>query len=129
MVSAVIDKSRQGSFDEDLVFVERFLGGDTRAFEDLYSKYYEKVFAIARGVLMDSDEASGHAVQEVFTLVYRHLARFDQAWTVSAPGCSASPSAEASKRPGATGIGPEPVALTEAAGARRRGKEPDTSGP
>lgn len=77
VVSAVIDKSRQGSFDEDLVLVERFLNGDARAFEELYAKYYEKVFAIARGVLMDSDEAAD-AVQEVFTLVYRHLARFDK---------------------------------------------------
>src|SRR5471030_420871 len=77
VVSAVIDKSRQGSFDEDLVLVERFLSGDARAFEELYSKYYEKVFAIARGVLMDADEAAD-AVQEVFTLVYRHLARFDK---------------------------------------------------
>ena len=59
------------------MLVERFLGGDTRAFEDLYSKYYEKVFAIARGVLMDSDEAAD-AVQEIFTLVYRHLGRFDK---------------------------------------------------
>ena len=77
MVSAVIDKSKGGSFDEDLVLVERYLGGDTRAFEDLYAKYYEKVFAIARGILMDSDEAAD-AVQEVFTLVYRHLGRFDR---------------------------------------------------
>ena len=77
MVSAVIDKTKSGSFDEDLVIVERFLGGDRRAFEDLYSKYYEKVFAIARGVLMDSDEAAD-AVQEIFTLVYRHLGRFDK---------------------------------------------------
>ena len=76
-MSAVIDKTRSGSFDEDLVLVERFLGGDSRAFEDLYTKYYDKVFAIARGVLIDSDEAAD-AVQEVFTLVYRHLGRFDK---------------------------------------------------
>jgi RNA polymerase sigma-70 factor (ECF subfamily) len=76
-VSAVIDKTKSGSFDEDLVLVERFLGGDSRAFEELYSKYYEKVFAIARGILIDSEEAAD-AVQEIFTLVYRHLGRFDR---------------------------------------------------
>lgn len=76
-MSAVIDKTKSGSFDEDLVLVERFLGGDSRAFEELYSKYYEKVFAIARGILIDSEEAAD-AVQEIFTLVYRHLGRFDR---------------------------------------------------
>jgi RNA polymerase sigma-70 factor (ECF subfamily) len=76
-VSAVIDKTKSGSFDEDLVLVERFLGGDSREFEELYSKYYEKVFAIARGILIDSEEAAD-AVQEIFTLVYRHLGRFDR---------------------------------------------------
>jgi len=77
VVSALIDKAKQGSFDEDLVLVERFLSGDRSAFEALYARYYEKVFAIARGVLMDSDEAAD-AVQEIFTLVYRHLGRFDK---------------------------------------------------
>jgi RNA polymerase sigma-70 factor, ECF subfamily len=77
VVSVVVDKTRPASFDEDLVFVERFLAGDAGAFEALYAKYYEKVFAIARGVLMDADEAAD-AVQEIFTLVYRHLGRFDR---------------------------------------------------
>lgn len=76
-MSAVIDQTRNSTFDDDLMLVERFLGGDRDAFEMLYSKYYEKVFAIARGVLMDADEASD-AVQEIFTLVYRHLGRFDR---------------------------------------------------
>ena len=76
-MSAWVDRTRQGSFDEDSVLVERFLAGDAGAFESLYSKYYDKVFAIARGVLLDQDEAAD-AVQEVFTLVYRHLARFDR---------------------------------------------------
>ncbi len=75
MVSAVFDKSK-GSFDEDAIFVERFLGGDPIAFETLYAKYYDKVFSIARGILLDSDEAAD-AVQEVFALVYKNLSRFD----------------------------------------------------
>jgi RNA polymerase sigma-70 factor (ECF subfamily) len=77
VVSAVIDQARVGGFDEDMVLVERYLSGDQTAFELLYSKYYDKVFAIARGVLMDHDEAAD-AVQEVFTLVYRHIKRFDR---------------------------------------------------
>lgn len=77
VVSAAIDPAKGSVFDEDLLLVDRFLAGEEAAFEALYGKYYEKVFQIARGVLMDADEASD-AVQEVFTLVYRHLGRFDR---------------------------------------------------
>jgi len=76
-LSAVIEKTRNEAFDEDLILVERHLTGDAAAFELIYRKYYDKVFAIARGVLMDADEAAD-AVQEVFTLVYRHISRFDR---------------------------------------------------
>lgn len=76
-MSAVIDKKGAASFDEDLVLVERHLKGDAGAFELLYAKYYDKVFAIARGILLDQEEAAD-AVQEIFTLVYRHLNRFDR---------------------------------------------------
>lgn len=76
-MSAVIEKPKGDHFDEDAILVERYLIGDTQVFETLYRKYYEKVFAIARGVLMDQDEAAD-AVQEIFTLVYRHIGRFDR---------------------------------------------------
>lgn len=76
-MSALIDKSRGSSYDEDLVLVERFLAGDQSAFEGIYAKYYDKVYSIACGVLVDHDEALD-AVQEIFTLVYRHLGRFDR---------------------------------------------------
>jgi RNA polymerase sigma-70 factor (ECF subfamily) len=72
-----MERARQGGFDEDSVLVERFLAGDRTAFEHIYAKYYDKVFAIARGILLDQDEAAD-AVQEVFTLVFRHLGRFDK---------------------------------------------------
>ncbi|MDR3691210.1 MAG: sigma-70 family RNA polymerase sigma factor [Fimbriimonas sp.] len=125
-MSAVIDKARSGSFDEDLVLVERFLGGDTRAFEDLYSKYYEKVFAIARGVLMDADEAAD-AVQEVFTLVYRHLGRFDRrsrfsTWLFRV---AVNRSIQEARR---TRYRSRTVELTEAV-TRAAPEEPDTSDP
>jgi RNA polymerase sigma-70 factor, ECF subfamily len=77
VVSVVLDKAKGSGFDEDIVLVERFLHGDANGFEALYTKYYEKVFAIARGILLDQDEAAD-AVQEIFTLVYRHLHRFDR---------------------------------------------------
>jgi RNA polymerase sigma-70 factor (ECF subfamily) len=66
-----------GTPEEDLILVERFLSGDRPVFELIYSKYYDRVFAIARGILLDREEAAD-AVQEIFTLVYRHLARFDR---------------------------------------------------
>jgi len=56
VVSAVIDQARSTTFDEDIVLVERYLSGDQAGFEMLYAKYYDKVLAIARGVLMDQDE-------------------------------------------------------------------------
>jgi RNA polymerase sigma-70 factor (ECF subfamily) len=77
VVAALIDKSRSSAYDEDLLLVERYLAGDHSAFETLYAKYYDKVFSIACGVLVDSEEAAD-AVQEIFTLVYKHLGRFDR---------------------------------------------------
>ena len=76
-MSVAFDKVKQSAYDEDLALVERFLGGNAVAFEQLYAKYYDKVYAIARGILLDNDEAAD-AVQEIFTLVYRHLGRFDR---------------------------------------------------
>jgi RNA polymerase sigma-70 factor, ECF subfamily len=77
MVSAVLDHGRLDALDEDALQIERFLKGDVRAFDLLYTKYYDKVYAIARGILLDAEEAAD-TVQEVFTLVHRHLYRFDR---------------------------------------------------
>lgn len=76
-MSALYDKTQKRDYDEDIVLVERFLAGDQGAFEAIYSRYYDKVFSIACGILIDHDEAAD-AVQEIFTLVYRHLGRFDR---------------------------------------------------
>ncbi len=76
-MSVLIEKIKPAAFDEDGVLVDRFLAGDTTVFQTLYSRYYDKVFALARGILLDNEEAAD-AVQEIFTLVYRHLARFDR---------------------------------------------------
>lgn len=77
MVSALYDASRPAAFDEDSVLVDRVLRGEEAAFQTLYGLYHDKIFAIARGILLDADEAAD-AVQEIFTLVYRNLHRFDR---------------------------------------------------
>ncbi len=64
-------------YDEDLVLVDRVLREDEAAFQSLYERYFDKVFAIARGILLDSEEAAD-SVQEIFTLVYQNLHRFDR---------------------------------------------------
>lgn len=76
VVSAIVNSAKVESFDEDRVLIDRFLSGEAEAFERLYTRYYDKVFSVARGVLMDADEAAD-AVQEIFTLVYKNLGRFD----------------------------------------------------
>lgn len=70
-------ESSKSAFDEDLILVERVLGHDEEAFHSLYEKYYEKVFNIARGILLDSDDAAD-AVQEIFTVVFQKLDKFDR---------------------------------------------------
>jgi RNA polymerase sigma-70 factor (ECF subfamily) len=74
---AAIEQPQSAPFDEDALFVERFLAGDAHAFERLYEKYYEKVFALARGILVNSEDAAD-AAQEVFSLVYRNVGRFNR---------------------------------------------------
>lgn len=76
MTVAVAEPQRM-HYDDDLALVERYLAGDETAFGTLYGKYYERVFAIAKGVLLDREDASD-ATQEIFTLVVRHLHRFDR---------------------------------------------------
>lgn len=76
-MSIVHEGQRTVEFDEDVVLVDRVLVGDESAFQRLFERYHDKVFAISRGVLLDSDEAAD-AVQEIFTLVYRKLSKFDR---------------------------------------------------
>jgi RNA polymerase sigma-70 factor (ECF subfamily) len=73
----VQDTKRASEFDEDIVLVDRVVVGDEYAFQTLFHRYHDKVFAIAKGVLLDSEEAAD-AVQEIFTLVYRNLGKFDK---------------------------------------------------
>lgn len=77
MLSNAFDHSKTETFDDDLILVDKVLSSDHHAFQSLYEKYYDRVFAIARGILLDSDEAAD-SVQEIFTLVYKNLPRFDR---------------------------------------------------
>lgn len=77
LVATVSQASGSMEFDEDIVLVDRFLSGDVMGFERLYRKYYERVYAITRGVLGACEEIED-VVQEIFTLVFRNLKRFDR---------------------------------------------------
>ncbi|MCC6402436.1 MAG: RNA polymerase sigma factor [Fimbriimonadaceae bacterium] len=63
--------------DPDLILIERAILGDKEAFESLFARHYDRVYAIARGVLLDADEAAD-AAQEIFTAVLKNLKRFDR---------------------------------------------------
>lgn len=76
MIASIAQKTRVGNYDEDAIHVDRFLSGDRLAFDHLYAEHFERVYAIAKGILLNTEEALD-AVQETFTLVYKNLARFD----------------------------------------------------
>lgn len=65
------------ALDDDAVLVRRFLAGDASAFDSLYERYYGKVYALARGILGDTEDALD-AVQGTFVQVWKNLARFQQ---------------------------------------------------
>lgn len=50
---------------EDMALVRQVVDGDAGAFQKIYASYYPKVFAIAKGVLLDADDAAD-TTQEVF---------------------------------------------------------------
>lgn len=72
-----IEKANDWAFDEEFRLVERFLAGDADAFQRIYETHYERVFQIAHGILLDVAEAED-ATQEIFTLIYRNLPKFDR---------------------------------------------------
>lgn len=74
-MAAIVIEMGSFAFDEDAVLVERFLAGDESAFDAIYDKYREKVYVVAKGILLDPDDAAD-AVQEAFTLIFRNLSRF-----------------------------------------------------
>src|SRR5262245_15726647 len=56
--------------------VQRTLGGDTAAFEQLIIRYERRVFTLAIK-LLGSPEDAQDAAQEVFLRVFKYIHRFD----------------------------------------------------
>jgi RNA polymerase sigma-70 factor (ECF subfamily) len=65
------------SLDDDIL-IKAHLKGDPKAFEVLFKKYKEQVARLVYSIAKDSSLVDD-VVQEVFLLVYRHLAKFRQA--------------------------------------------------
>jgi len=64
------------SLDDDIL-IKAHLKGDPTAFEVLFKKYREQVARLVYSIAKD-DSLVDDIVQEVFLLVYRHLAKFRQ---------------------------------------------------
>ena len=60
---------------QDLLAVQRTLGGERRAFDGIVERHTPAVYTLALRMLGDPDEAE-EAVQEIFFKAYRHLGRF-----------------------------------------------------
>ncbi|GIV20301.1 MAG: RNA polymerase sigma-H factor [Armatimonadota bacterium] len=61
--------------DADRQAIERFLAGDTSAFEELYHRYQPYVYNIVKGIVQNADDARD-VTQDVFLHVYDSLPRF-----------------------------------------------------
>jgi RNA polymerase sigma-70 factor (ECF subfamily) len=55
--------------DQDQILTRRLSSGDLKAFDDIYDKYYNKVYAFSSSYLKNKEESEG-VVQEVFTTLW-----------------------------------------------------------
>jgi RNA polymerase sigma-70 factor (ECF subfamily) len=62
---------------ENSALVGAYLGGDSRAFDQLFSRYSGRLLNFIHRIIGDRDRAED-LVQEAFIRVHRHLPRFDQ---------------------------------------------------
>jgi RNA polymerase sigma-70 factor, ECF subfamily len=76
LMSRIRDTERTGESAEVTSLVQRTLGGDTAAFEELIVRYERRVFTLAMKLLGSSDDAQD-AAQEVFLRVFKYIHRFD----------------------------------------------------
>ena len=67
---------RQGG-DDDLPLVDRILGGDNQAFEELVRRHERRVFRTAVAITGNSEDAE-EAMQNTFLKVFQHLADFER---------------------------------------------------
>ncbi|MCA8961198.1 MAG: sigma-70 family RNA polymerase sigma factor [Planctomycetes bacterium] len=72
-LGGALDESEQ----EDLEWIRRTLAGDKSAYDQLYLKHRERVFAIVHRVIRNREDAL-EGVQEVFIKIYRALPRFKE---------------------------------------------------
>src|SRR6476660_3253209 len=76
LMSRIRDTERTGESAEVTSLVQRTLGGDTAAFEQLIVRYERRVFSLAMK-LLGSNEDAQDAAQEVFLRVFKYIHRFD----------------------------------------------------
>jgi RNA polymerase sigma factor (sigma-70 family) len=55
--------------EHDQVLTKRLASGDLKAFDEIYEKYYSKVYAFSSSYLKNKEESEG-VVQEVFTTLW-----------------------------------------------------------
>lgn len=72
----IVEATDWHSLDDDIL-IRAYLKGDKHAFEVLFKKYREQVARLVYSIAKD-DSIVDDIVQEVFLLVYRHLAKFRQ---------------------------------------------------
>lgn len=61
--------------EDDLLLVDRVVGGDRRAFETLVRKHERRVFRVALAVLGNAEDAE-EAMQDAFVKTFRHIQQF-----------------------------------------------------
>jgi RNA polymerase sigma-70 factor (ECF subfamily) len=59
----------------DLILVERFKGGDKKAFEELVLKYQKEIYFLAYRMVLTKEDAAD-VVQETFVQVFRKIHQF-----------------------------------------------------
>ena len=74
--------SVQHSMRKDTDLVALAQGGDTRAFDELVTRYRQRVYRLSYKILRNEDDAA-EAMQETFLSAYRGIARFQHKSTFS----------------------------------------------
>jgi RNA polymerase sigma-70 factor (ECF subfamily) len=75
-MSGISETERTAAIAEVAALVQRTLGGDTVAFEQLIMRYERRVFSLSIKLLGSADDAQD-AAQEVFLRVFKYIHRFD----------------------------------------------------
>lgn len=61
--------------DQDLLLIDRAVGGDTQAFEALVKRHESRVYRTALGIVRKPEDAE-EVLQDTFLSAYRHLSEF-----------------------------------------------------